>query len=127
MKRAWLYMVAAGAALILWATEGRGQDHQHHHPFHMDFYRHWKNPVSGVSCCNARIEGPDGIETGDCEPTKAEVRNGSWWVWIRQIGQWQEVPDVRIIRERNPNIFDAHLCWTPLQGIMCFSPPDTGG
>ena len=22
---------------------------------------------------------------------------------------------------------DAHLCWTPDNGVMCFSPPDTGG
>ena len=121
--RAALAMMVLGLVLLL-AAQAFGQDH--HHPFHSDFYRHWKNPVNGASCCNARIE-VNGHEVGDCEPTKAEIRKGAWWVWIRQTGQWQEVPDVRVLRERNPNTFDAHLCWTPATGIMCFVPPDTGG
>ena len=128
MRRVWFYMVAAGAALILWATEGRGQGHQHHHPFHKDFYQMWRDPSNPqISCCNARIEQPDGVEIGDCEPSKAEVRDGSWWVWIRQTREWLLVPDNKILRERNPNTFDAHVCWTQMRGIICFVPPDTGG
>jgi len=22
---------------------------------------------------------------------------------------------------------DAHICWTPARGVLCFLPPDTGG
>jgi hypothetical protein len=99
---------------------------QHHHPLHKDFYHQWKQPGTGASCCNARIE-TDGVERGDCEPSRAEVRNGNWWVWIRQINQWLIVPDAKIIREKNPNVFDAHICWTPWTGIICFVPPATGG
>lgn len=100
---------------------------QDHHPAHKDFYRHWLQPNgSGASCCDARVE-KDGIEIGDCEPTKAEIRNGDWWVWVRQINGWIKVDDAKIIRVRNPNGQDAHHCWTPNSGTICFSPPDTGG
>jgi hypothetical protein len=75
---------------------------------------------------NARIE-TDGRETGDCEPTQARVRDGHWEAWVRQIGRWQKIPDEKIISQRNPSIFDAHLCWTPWRGTICFVPPDTGG
>lgn len=98
---------------------------QPHHPLHENFYRHWmqpKNPT--MSCCNARIE-KDGVETGDCEPTQARIIKGDWYVWIRQIKEWVKVPDEKIIRERNPNIFDAHVCFNGT--ILCFKPPDTGG
>lgn len=100
---------------------------QDHHPLHKDFYHHWRAPDNpGTSCCNARIE-KDGRETGDCEPTEGRVRNGHWQAWIRQIGGWLPVPDAKIIREPNPNIFDAHVCWTFERGIICFKPPDMGG
>lgn len=130
-----LVLIGAGLALGLQAFAQQqpapsplGQGVQHHHPFHEDFYRGWMRPdVSPpASCCNARIE-TNGIESGDCEPTQAEVRKGQWWVWVRQIGRWLPVPDAKIIHVRNPNVVDAHLCWTPANGIMCFSPPDTGG
>jgi len=100
---------------------------EHHHPFHKNFYSKWKEPGNpNASCCNARIE-QDGKETGDCEPAKAEVRNGSWYVWIRQVKKWERVYDTQIVRDPNPNIFDAHVCWTQPRGIICFKPPDTGG
>lgn len=98
----------------------------HHHPLHKDFYRYWKQPGTNVSCCNARIER-DGVEVGDCEPTRAEIRSGVWWAWVRQERRWIEVPDAKLVREPNPNGVDAHLCWTPSQGVICFRPPDTGG
>jgi hypothetical protein len=99
---------------------------QDHHPLHRDFYMHWKQPGTNIGCCQARINHGWG-ETGDCEPTKAEVRNGQWHAWLRQESRWLPIPDGKIIRERNPNVFDAHLCWTPHQGVLCFVPPDTGG
>lgn len=100
---------------------------QDHHPLHRDFYRHWRAPDNpATSCCDARIEA-GGVEVGDCEPTEARVRAGQWQAWIRQLGLWQPVPDAKIIRERNPNLVDGHVCWTPDRGIICFKPPDTGG
>ena len=124
--------LALALALMLAAVEAFAQapsplgQGDHHHPLH-DFYRTWQRPDGLGSCCNARIVHPNGGETGDCEPARAEVRAGQWWVWVRQIGRWLPVPDEKFIRERNPTVFDAHLCFTPANGIMCFSPPDTGG
>lgn len=124
MKATAIWMMCLGLALMV-AAQALGQDH--HHPLHQDFYRHWKDPANpSLSCCNARVE-KDGQEVGDCEPSKAEIRNGMWFVWIRQTREWLIVPDAKIIRERNPNTFDAHICWTPLRGVICFVPPDTGG
>lgn len=97
----------------------------HHHDFHRDFYRHWKQPGTHVSCCDARVT-KDGQEIGDCEPTRAEIRAGAWWAWLRQESRWVPVPDARIIRERSPNVTDAHLCWNYGQ-VLCFVPPATGG
>lgn len=124
MRRA-LTMVILSTALSMCGAPLPAQDH--HHPLHRDFYQHWRDPANpNISCCNARIEGPDGVEVGDCEPTRAEVRNGQWWAWVRQLGQWIVIPDGKILRERNPNSQDAHLCWTPIRGVICFVPADTG-
>jgi len=141
MKRLWRHLlliliVHSLAMLFLGFAVGRASAQApsplgqgDHHPHHADFYRHWMQP--GVwppkSCCNARIRHLNGGETGDCEPTRAEVRGGNWWVWVAQLGSWLPVPDSKIIRVRNPSGQDAHLCWTPTSGILCFSPPDTGG
>lgn len=98
-----------------------------HHPLHLDFYRLWLQPGTNISCCNARVER-DGVETGDCEPVKAEVRGGNWWAWLRQESRWLEVPDSRILRERNPEIGgqQGHLCYS-YGRVLCFVPPDAGG
>jgi hypothetical protein len=100
----------------------------HHHPLHLDFYRHWKEPGSDPprSCCDARVN-THGVETGDCEPTHSIIRNGHWFVWVRQLNRYEQVPEGKILRERNPNVENAHLCWTPARGIICFVPEDTGG
>ena len=119
-------VLAIGAVVqAFMSVRARAQDH---HPAHRDFYRQWMQPgVSPpLSCCNARLE-KDGIETGDCEPTRAEIRGGAWWAWLRQETRWLPIPDAKLIRERNPSGQDAHLCWTPARGVLCFLPPDTGG
>lgn len=126
------YVVLAiiiGALMLVWATSPRKSwAQQHHHNYHQDFYQHWKVPGKpNESCCNARIEYPNGAQTGDCEPTRAEVRKGDWYVWVRQKGEWLKVPDEKIVRYPNPNIFESHLCWTPQKGIICFKPADLGG
>lgn len=122
-------LVPFAALFVIWLGAAMAQS-THHHPFHYDFYRHWKQPGSTASCCDARITR-DGKEEGDCEPTQADLRPGKdgvvrWHAWLRQEGRWVEVPDGRILRERNPNTFDGHLCWNYGQ-VLCFVPPDTGG
>lgn len=137
LQSRWYLAVAGMLAVLMIAfastPRARAQDEaehkptDHHHPFHKDFYAKWKEPGNpNASCCNARIE-QDGHETGDCEPSKAEVRNGDWYVWIKQVKKWERVDDNQIVRDPNPNIFDAHVCWTQSRGIICFKPPDTGG
>ncbi|MCF8533062.1 MAG: hypothetical protein K9G48_08670 [Reyranella sp.] len=110
-------------AIAMVSTAARHAWSQDHHPLHRDFYRHWMQP--GVhppaSCCNARIE-QDGHEEGDCEPTQGELRPSKvdgvvrWHAWLRQESRWIEIDDKLILRERNPNGQDAHLCWTPASG-----------
>lgn len=130
MQSPWYLVLAVllGAFMVVWATSPRKSWAQQHHHYHQDFYQHWKVPGKpNESCCNARIEYPNGAQTGDCEPTRAEVRKGDWYVWVRQKGEWLKVPDEKIVRYPNPNIFESHLCWTPQKGIICFKPADLGG
>lgn len=120
-------LVAAGILLVLAVLSIGSAFAQDHHPLHRDFYRHWREPLNPErSCCDARVT-KDGVETGDCEPTKAEMRKGDWYVWIRQLERFERVTDDVVVYERNPNGQDAHICWTPGRGIICFVPPDTGG
>src|SRR5882757_123861 len=101
-----------------------------HHRFHDSDYRHWKQPGSDISCCSDR----------DCAPVTAELRKGQWfalrrgeWIavpdergpgqWLALRSEWIAVPDEKIIRERNPTVEGAHLCY--LDGkVICFLPPN---
>ncbi len=94
-----------------------------HHLHHADHYSKWKQPGTNASCCNGK-ETKHGPTTGDCYPTTAEVRAGSWWA-KRDDGQWVIVPDDRILRERNPDVERAHLCFN-YGRVLCFVPPSTG-
>ncbi len=124
-------------ALAVFSTSVMAQDSDpspvpYHHPLHHDFYKQWKQPNSHESCCNARVVRADGYEIGDCEPTKAEIRDGQWWAWYRDVepslSKWVPIPDNRIIRERNPEQGgpNGHLCYS-YGKVLCFVPPDTGG
>lgn len=132
MTRAQKIFVAfnIAALIFMWAVIACAQ--QPHHPLHEDFYRHWMTPDNpNASCCDARVT-VDGVEKGDCEPTKAKMVKDAegvprWFAYIRQLNAYVPVPDAKILRERNPNVFDAHVCWTPDRGIICFVPEDTGG
>jgi hypothetical protein len=122
---AYIGMAAILAAFILVfasAPRTRAQDNGHH-LHHAEHYSKWKQPGSEVSCCNGR-ETKDGRTTGDCYPTTAEVRAGSWWAKTDD-GRWVIVPDDRIIRERNPDAERAHLCFNHGR-VLCFVPPSTG-
>lgn len=109
------------------AQDGHARWHQ--------YYREWTQPGTTYSCCNAREIGPGGEDlTGDCEPTQGRIRDGHWQAWLRQESRWLDIPDDKIIHERNPAGEEAHLCavhtiigtgwgWS----VLCFVPPDTGG
>ena len=131
MNRIPLLMIFAGVILMGAAVSCWGQEH--HHPFHQDFYRTWTGP-NGLSCCDARVV-KDGREVGDCEPTGAELRRDKegvphWWAKApaSEGGQFVEIPDDKIIRQKNPTQggTDAHLCMS--HGVIrCFVPPFGGG
>jgi hypothetical protein len=55
---------------------------------------------------------------------KAELRQGRWFA-LRE-SDWIAVPDNKIIRESNPTVEGAHLCYSA-GIIVCFLPPNTGG
>lgn len=133
-----------------------------HERYH-GYYQHWRQPIPArTPCCSATtytIEGRQHI-SGDCEPTSAEIRRGRdgkprWFAMLPEYardkglgidgGDWIEIPDAKIINERNPTAADvtkdgevlhegageeAHLCWVhqgkgadQSEGVLCFVPP----
>ena len=112
-------------------TKAEESGHRLHHD---NDYRHWKQPGTNISCCSDH----------DCEPVKAELREGRWFAlresgWfhepedmalIRRLplrkSEWIEIPDAKIIRELNPTVEGAHLCYSG-DRVHCFVPPNTGG
>jgi hypothetical protein len=142
------YLVLALIAFILLVTgnafaqsapepqmlEEMGRLRQEGHAEHHDVYKDWKMPQSTISCCQERrVE--NGEVQGDCYPTDAELRpagkdnpgiKGNVWWAKRFDGRWIEIPESRIIHEKNPDDTGsrAHLC----QGdestyVYCFVPP----
>lgn len=124
-----LIAVLYGLVLLFLGFAAGRASAQDHHPLHRDFYRHWKQPNSNKSCCDARVSYPNGVEIGDCEPTEARLIAGRWYARLPHAGPFIEVPPGRILRERNPTQdgTDAHLCWTENTGVLCFVPPFGGG
>lgn len=137
-------LVSLGLFVLL-ARQAHAQDTAPHERFHQ-YYQTWKQPgMYGLSCCNANeyvdtLSGRMHI-AGDCEPTRAEIRNGHWWAKVPDymieagVPAWVEIPDDKVIHERNPSYEEGHLCGTveywqgkpPTVRILCFVPPDTGG
>lgn len=120
-RRSWidLALVAAlGGAfgmLTVFIKPARAHDH----------YTHWLIPGSSVSCCSEK-RSENGVVTGDCYVTVAEVRNGAWWA-RRDTGDWIAIPEKSLIRELNPDETGqaAHLC--EVGGyVYCFRPPAGG-
>lgn len=133
-----LIMLLASVGLILPAHAQSG-----HEEFH-DFYRHWKQPGSELSCCNANRYA-DEAQTmhyaGDCEPTDAELRypapggvtgatgKPKWFARLPKYlgGDWIEIPEEKVIKEINPDPNRAHLCYSPVtNSVLCFVPPFGG-
>lgn len=114
-------------ALVVLPGKVRPQDHSHGHEMHHDHYRTWMRPATPwIPCCNAKEITPDGRVSGDCYPTIAEVRDGSWWA-RRDTGEWIKIEDEKLVRYPNPDPTgrDAHLC--EISGVVfCFRPPVGG-
>jgi hypothetical protein len=107
-------------ALLMFAfattPKARAQDNGHH-LHHADHYSKWHQP--GVtSCCNGR-ETKDGQTTGDCAPTRVEVRHGNWWAKLHDSSEWVQIPDERFIRERNSTPEQGRLCYL-FGKVLCF-------
>lgn len=110
--------------LVLGVVGARRSHAADGHALHHDFYKTWMQPGGTLGCCNAKETDADGVTTGDCYPTEAKVVAGHWTA-KRDDGVWIEIPDSKIIRERNPNGQDAHLCYN-YGLVLCFVPPDSG-
>ena len=101
--------------IVAFAThpKARAQDNGHH-LHHADHYSKWKQPGTAASCCNGR-ETKDGQTTGDCDPTTAEVRPGSWWA-KRHDGQMGDRPRrphparAQPGRRTSPSLFHLRPC-----------------
>lgn len=117
--------ISSALAYLLFAISSAQAQDGHARWHH--YYLHWKQPGTNISCCQARVN-TYGVEHGDCEPARYEMRKGEWYAWLRQESRWLHIPDDRIIRERNPSGEEGHLCWNQwTKQILCAVPPDTGG
>jgi hypothetical protein len=133
-----IYVIVAVVFLVLLAFNAWGQ--VGHSPYH-EYYKNWKQPTTPwLSCCNARVydDATGSHLHGDCAPTTARTRVGKDGLvhWFAKVPKEEylyadehgeiEIPDERVIHERNPSGQDAHLCFA-YGKVLCFSPPDTGG
>lgn len=122
-----LACISAFACVALVAKHTRAQEQPHHH-LH-DFYKEWKQPGTMNSCCNARWQ--DGKEVGDCEETELfELRRDQdgmtrWYAYVPMIQRVIEVPDAKIVREKNPDQTGTrgHVCYSRSNGLLCAVPP----
>lgn len=126
---------ALGAVLLVGvAVDSRAQSHDAGHAEHHDVYQTWSIPGTTTSCCNEK-KTVDGVSTGDCYPTVAELRpsvdpkikHSVWWARL-DTGRWVEVPDNRILNnEKNPDPTGgaAHLCEMN-ESVLCFREPVGG-
>ena len=118
---------------------GHGDGHAQFH----NFYQSWKQPNvksydgNSISCCNAReadfnSKGVPIRIMGDCYPTEFRLLPGG--KWIAKLAEedrffygreWIDVPDAKIIREKNPDLTgrDGHICIGTGGQILCAVPP----
>jgi hypothetical protein len=92
-----------------------------------------------MSCCNAREVdwGENGVPQrimGDCYPTEFRLTSTGWQAKLDRYDQWRfnglqwvDVPDSRIIREKNPDNTGraGHLCTASglMPYVLCAVPP----
>lgn len=128
--------ITVALAVLLQIAKAHAEGPESHADGHAklhDFYREWSRPDTGGSCCNMRVTTPDGGYTGDCRATPfrpAVDKDGKfdhWQALLDDGRSWVDVPDSKIIREKNPDPSgqDGHLCEN--LGIVYCAVPPTGG
>ena len=82
------------------------------------YYRSLTIPDSPlhVTCC----------DESDCRPTRVKFENGTWFAYIREIDEFVEIPENRIITDKPHPSGSAVVCWMN-SGVLCFVPPEIGG
>lgn len=134
----WVFLAFGFAFALLGFAVGRATAQDGHDAghalYHEKAYSHWMQPGGSVSCCHAKVHGPNGI-TGDCRPTAAQLVNGHWRAELDpeekpgpEKDGWVTIPDQRVIHEINPDPsgVSAHLCYN-YGTVYCFVPPFGGG
>jgi hypothetical protein len=93
------------AASLAWAHDG----------INNQWYESLRVPGSTSYCCSGH----------DCKPTEAELRGNRWWA-RRPDGQWIEVPDNLIIKNKGNPVGQPVLCLLPdyygAPQVRCFVP-----
>jgi hypothetical protein len=67
-----------------------------------------EQPGSGLSCCSI----------ADCRPADYRIVSGHYEVYIE--GAWMAVPPDRVLTRTDNPTGRAVVCWTKINGIMCF-------
>jgi hypothetical protein len=151
MRRFWmvrvdlLIMAALACQLVGCIKPAHAQEgHVHGHGQYHEAYKGWCQPgfpnCDHVhSCCDGRtVEWKDGKSVkveGHCYPTEYRPNPNGKSDWIARLApedverfkvEWIEVPDARIIREKNPDHSGqtGHICtnWYTAE-ILCSRPP----
>jgi hypothetical protein len=65
-------------------------------------------PDTGISCC----------DLADCRPTDYRTVADHYEVYVGD--EWRAVPPNKVIKRLDNPTGHAIVCWTPLNGIMCF-------
>lgn len=118
-------LIALGVSLLSLPALSQTGHEEGHTLYHEDAYSRWAVPGgSPGSCCRAKRQMPWGGVTGDCYPTEARLIDGKRWQAKRDNGEWVDIPESRIIREKNPDPTGraAHLCESNGK-ILCFVTP----
>jgi hypothetical protein len=101
----------AAAIFVISAWQMSQTFAQDGHAEHHDEYQHWKQPGSGLSCCNDQ----------DCRPTRAYLAEEGWRAWDGN--RWLLVPPAAVLKLRAKD-GRTHLCANPDGHVYCFAPAD---
>lgn len=119
MHRAALIIAAVTGGLFIACIPKLARSH--------DIYMDWKQPETGMSCCNGETDE----RRGDCYDTEAKFEHGQWYALRREDQRWLAVPDKVILKDGATPDGKAHLCApAPITEedlrVYCFRPPAMG-
>lgn len=125
-----LLLIAAGFIYGL-LNPAQSQDHDAGHTQYHPVYENWMMPhAPSVPCCYRKELNSDGEPTGDCYPTEFRpvVIGGKFdhWMARRDNGAWIDVPDSRLIRQKNPDNSGVHGHLCEVMGMVYCALPPTG-